>query len=102
MFNPFTKLNGKLRWFSQRWQVKNPKEKWFAISKFARIIHELVGVRLFSDRKNYWYTATPGICGAMYFLLNTYTIQYYLFRKEYVQLIECTYLVGPVVAVSSK
>lgn len=97
MLNPFTKLKTKFRWV---WHFRNPKEKWIAICKFARVIHELVGVRLFSDQKNYWYTAMPGICGAMYFLLNAYTIQYYSFRKEFIRLIECIYLIGPVVAVS--
>lgn len=99
--DPMEKFNlrTRLQAVRQRWQLKNPTEKWTSICKFAKVTHQLIGIRLFDDRKNYWYTASAGICAAIYFLLNFYTIHYYLFRREFVRLIECSYLIGPVVGV---
>lgn len=99
MLNPFKILKMKFRRFWCWWQAKNPIEKWIEIRGLFRVICELIGIRIFSDMKNYWYTASSAVCFLLYLLLNFYTIQYYLFRREFVRVIECIYLIGPIIGV---
>lgn len=99
MFNPFKSLKMKfwlvLRW----WRAKSPSEKWIDICGLCRLFCELIGIRNFSDMRNYWYTASAGVVFLAYLSLNFYTIQYYLLRREFVRVIECIYLFGPIVGV---
>lgn len=99
MFNPFKILKLKFRCFWCWWQAKSPSAKWIEICGLSRVVCELIGIRIFSDMKTYWYTASSGVCILVYLSLNFYTIQYYLFRREFVRVIECIYLIGPIVGV---
>ena len=95
----FKALRSKLHSICEWWMEKNPAEKWIAISDFGRIMCESIGIHVFSDMKNNWYSASCGICAAIYFALNFYTIQFYLRRNEIVKIIECTYFIGIVIGV---
>ena len=103
MFNPFKKLKSKWERMWDWWHVKSPEEKWDSIINVAKVAGDLVGARMFGDIKKVdWYT---GICGLMiliFFTTNIYTVQYYLLRNELVRGMECTYIVGVVVAVRMK
>lgn len=79
--------------------IRSPSEKWYTIRDFGQLLCELIGIRVFSDMENYWYTASCGVAAFIYFALDFYTIQYYLRRSDFVKVIECTYLVGAVVGV---
>lgn len=81
------------------WSNKSPAEKWESIIGIAKTFGNLVGVRVFSDLRLYWYSASPGVCIGIFYLLNLYTIQYYLRRGSFVRGMECTYLIGAVVGV---
>lgn len=81
------------------WTTKSPSEKWDSIIGIAKISGDLDGIRVFTDAKVYWYTATPGVCIGVFYLLNLYTIQYYMRRGEFVRGMECMYLIGAVVGV---
>lgn len=59
----------------QKWQIKSPQQKWALvyanIDKFCRII----GIRIFSDMKNYWFTYSTALMLTIYFVLVIYTVQ---------------------------
>lgn len=100
MINPYQWFRTQLRKIHDWWHTKNPKQKWDTIHDFGRIICDSIGIRIFSDMKNDWYTASATVCAIIYFVLNFYTIQYYLHRNDFVKIIECTYLIGFAVGVS--
>lgn len=93
------KFISPLRRIHEWWSNKIPAEKWETIISIAKISGNLVGVRVFSDLRVYWYSASPGICIGIFYLLNLYTIQYYMRRGAFVRGMECTYLIGAVVGV---
>lgn len=95
----FKTLRLKIRDIQALWRTKCPAEKWNAIRDVGRMISNLIGIRIFSNLDNYWYTASCGVCAIIYFSLNFYTIQYYMRRSEFIKIIECTYLFGIVIAV---
>lgn len=102
MLNPFKAYKNlvlSIRGVRRSWMAKSPPEKWNTIHDFGQSLCELIGIRVFSDMKNDWYTASCGVCAFIYFALDFYTIQYYLRRNDFVKVIECTYLVGAVVGV---
>lgn len=99
MFQIFKRLRSKIHGIRQWWMAKSATEKYEKIRICSRLICELIGIRIFSDMKNYWYTVSCGVCAIIYFSLDFYTIQYYLYRREFVKIIECTYLFGIAIAV---
>lgn len=99
MLKAFNRLRSKFYGIREWWMAKSPAEKWITISDLGRIMCESIGIRVFSDMKNYWYTASCGVCAFLYFGLEFYTVQYNLRRNEFVKAIENIYLVGAVVGV---
>lgn len=102
MLNPlkaYKKLVLNIRGAQRSWKIKSPSKKWDTIHEFGQLLCELIGIRVFGDMENYWYTASCGVCAFIYFALDFYTIQYYLRRRDFVKVIECSYLVGVVVGV---
>lgn len=71
-----------------KWQRKTPKEKFDDLYRLGDKMCRLVGIRIFSDMKVYWYTASDGIMYAIYFLLVIYTIDYYTKRGEFLRGLE--------------
>lgn len=100
MFNSFNTLKSKYQNAQRAWQSKSPADKWDTIHNIGRFESDIIGIRLFSDMKVNWYSASCGVLIVIFFLLDIYTIQYYLRRNEFVRGMECTYVVGIVVAVS--
>lgn len=100
MFATFKPLKWNINRIKGWWQAKSPRQKWIAMELFGRRICELIGIRTYTDMKNYWYTASSGVTAAIYFALNIYTIQYYFYRNEFDKIVECTFLVGAVIGVS--
>lgn len=98
-FQAFKRLLTKIRGIRQWWMSKSPRYKYETIHNVSRVVCASIGIRVFSDQRNYWYTASCGVCAVIYFALDFYTIQYYLRRNEFVKIIECTYLIGIVIAV---
>ena len=101
MFNPVKLFKWNFHRLNEWWRAKNPREKWISIDIFGRRICESIGVRAYTDQKNYWYTASSGVAAGLYFALNIYTIQYYFHRNQFDKIVECTFLVGAVIGVSS-
>ena len=101
IFGALKKIQLKYQNAREKWMAKTPWQKWKFFYSLGKASSELIGIQVYSDMKNYWYTAIPGVCILMYFLLNFYTIQYYFHRMEFVRLIECIYLIGPIVGVSA-
>lgn len=100
MLNPFGSFQSRYKDFKEKWHNKTPKEKWQSVYNFSKMTCEIIGIRVLSDIKNYWYTISCGLDGILYFVLVTYTVQYYFRRGEYIRSMECTCLIGIVVLVS--
>lgn len=100
MKTPFKWLLSKLWQIQEWWCSKDPKQKWDLLHDFGRVMCESIGIRIFSDMRNYWYSASCGVCAFLYYLLEFYTIQYYLRRNQFIEAIECISLVCAVFGVS--
>lgn len=99
MLKTYKKWKIKLQHIRGWWQNKNPEQKWDFIIEIGNVPGELIGVRVFSDMKLCWYTGVTAAMIATYFLLNIYTIQYYVRRGEIVRSVEGLCVVGVVVGV---
>lgn len=84
----------------KKWLSKTPKEKFNVLYEIGNKMCRLVGIRIFSDMKVYWYTASDGIMYAIYFLLVIYTIVYYTKIDEFLRGLQSTVVIGIVVTVS--
>lgn len=102
MGNQLETLKSKFHRIRDWWKDKTPAQKWDTIMKIGIVPGHLIGVHLFCDLINTWYSASCGLMIAMFFVLNSYTIQYYLRRGAVVRGMECTYLLGVVVGVCEK
>lgn len=101
MLNTFGILQSKYRNIRKKWQEKTPKRKWDFIFNIGRVMSELIGLRIFSDMKIYWYTASSAVLLTLNYFVTAYTIQYYFRRSEFVRGIECTCFVGITTLVGS-
>lgn len=100
MLSLFTSARRTYENVKDKWQTKTPKQKWQHIYNSANVVCEVIGIRILSDMKNYWYSASCGLVGGLYFSLLIYTAQYYFKRKEFTRVLECTCLIGMAVPVS--
>lgn len=94
ILNPLITLRATLHEIRNWWLNQRPAHKWMLISDFGRMICETIGIRNFSDMKNYWYTASGGVCLLIYTILDVYTIYYHWRRNEIIKIAECSYLIG--------
>lgn len=98
--NLLHKLKSKFQFRNVHWwHVKSPKEKWDFVQNVGRTAGNLIGVNLFSDLKLILYTATCALLILLFFILELYTIQYYLRRSAFVRGMESTYLIGVAIGV---
>lgn len=102
MVNLFQKFKTKYQKFGQWWKMKSPEEKWDFIVNVGRSAGNFIGVHLFSDLKVFLYTVTCALLIVMFFILEFYTIQYYLRHGEFVRGMESTYLIGVATGVCVK
>lgn len=96
MFGQLKKLQLKRK----QWDKKTPKQKWQSVYNFNKLLAELIGLRILSDMKNYWYSAVIGVIIIFYIITATYTAQYYSMRGEYFRSLECFCVSGIGVTVS--
>lgn len=100
----------KLKFFTKKqfdklkafWDAKTPKQKWQTIMNVPTKMLELIGVRLLSDMKVYWYSYLGGSLAVLYVSLVSYTLLNHFFKGEYLEGLECTYTAGTVSLVSLK
>lgn len=100
LFHLLKTLRLKIRFLQEKWQAKTPKQKFDFFHDMGQLTSEMIGVYIFGDLKNNWYSAFGGICGMIYFALNIYTIQYYCRQSKYARGLQCTYLIGMIIVVS--
>lgn len=100
MLNPYKSIQNMHEKILIKWRNKSPHQKWKTVYNFARTTCESIGIRVLSDIKNNWYTASCGLDGLLYFALVIYTVQYYFKLGNYVRSMECTCIIGIPVLVS--
>lgn len=83
----------------EKWRIKTPKQKWQFIYNIGDFMCDLVGIRVFKDLKNYWYTASCGLGASVYFITVTYTMIYYFKQNAFLRGVQCLCLFGHAVTV---
>lgn len=90
------------RWmrFKEKWQMKTPKQKWLFIYAFGARASDLIGITVYGNMQNYWFSYFPGLMGIFYFSTVFYTLWYYITIGEIARGMQSTSMVGIVVTVS--
>lgn len=88
-----------LKIFKHNWHIKTPKRKWKFIYNGADMLCELIGVRVYSDMENYWFTYSAGAVFIFHSMLMAYTIQYYAKQSQILKGMECTCSIGIAITV---
>lgn len=102
LFDVLKKLRTKYRNLKEKWtNAKTPRQKWQCIYSTGNFFAELLGVQVYSDMKNYWWTATGGILGLLYIFITIYTVQFYLRQNNFTRALACSYPFGLFTLVSS-
>lgn len=99
IFTVLKRLKSKFKHARKSWYEKTPKGKWEFLYLLGNTLCKLIGIRIFSDMKKYWYSGTVGLLGVSYCILNTYTIQYYIRKNNLDRCLQCSYLLGIAFAV---
>lgn len=84
----------------EKWMSKTPWQKWNFIYNAGKTFSELIGIKVYSDMKFYWLTASGGILGLVYLSLTIYTVQYYLRQHNFTRAMACSYTFGIFILVS--
>lgn len=87
-------LLSKYRAALKNWRHRTPKQKFNVLFNIGRVMSEMIGLRVYSDMKIYWYTGSCGILCLLNYAMTFYTIQYYFRRNEFVRGMECTCFIG--------
>lgn len=82
------------------WRMKTPKQKWLLVYNVGAKMSDLIGVTVYGDMKNYWYSYVPGIMGIIYFLTVFYTSWIYYVKGEIFKGMQPTCYFGIVISVS--
>lgn len=96
---PRLPLKNSIQKLMKKWQFKTPKQKWQFFYDIGDFLCELVGIRVFGNMKNDWYTASCGLMATFYFMLCIYTINYYFKQSAFLRGIECLCVFGHAVTV---
>lgn len=80
--------------------MKTPKQKWLVIYWIGAKFSELIGVTVYGDMQNYWYSYFPGIMGLIYFLTVFHTTWRYFLKGEFSKGMQSTCPLGIVCSVS--
>lgn len=85
----------------ERWQMKTAKERWISIYNFGgKMTETLVGVRIFSDMKVYWFSYSGGTLMMIHFasMFNTLWVSHK--RNDLLTGLQCTGTLGMCISVS--
>lgn len=91
IFAGIEKLRTKYRNAKENWMAKTPWQKWNCIYNVGNLFAELLGIQVYSDMKNYWFTAVGGLLGLLYLCLTFYTVQFYLRQSNFTRAMACFY-----------
>lgn len=83
----------------EEFHSKTPKQKWEMVFNIDSLICGLVGLRVFRDMQNKWYSYFGAAMSFGYTFLVIYTLWFYFHRGEYLKGMECTYTAGTVTVV---
>lgn len=98
--NKMSRLLAKFKLLRDEWNNKMPVEKWYIIYNFTDKLCRLIGIRVYGDMKNNWYSAAPGLACGLYFFTVIYTTHLYSKNGELLWGIQSSCISGIVVTVS--
>lgn len=81
------------------WNIRSPGQRWRIVYLIGKASSDLIGVTVYGDMKNYWYSYFPGLMGFFHISMVFYTVWYYFSRGEYKRGMECTITSGFVITV---
>lgn len=85
----------------KHWRKKTPKERWILIYNFGgKMTETLVGVRIFSDMRVYWFSYSAGTLMMIHFasMINTLWVAHK--RNDILSGLQCTGTLGMCISVS--
>lgn len=84
----------KYKSFKERWLSKTPKEKWSFCHKIGDFALRLIGVRVFSDNKIYFWSYSNLILLASYVSLAMYSIFICIMEDKFEECFKCLCISG--------
>lgn len=94
LFGSLKELRSKYRNAQEQWMIKTPWQKWKHLYNIGKAFGESIGIRVYGDMKNTWYTASGGVLGLIYLFLAIYTVQYHLRQRNFTRAMACSYAFG--------
>lgn len=79
--------------------MKTPKQKWQTVHSVGTKLCETIGIKVFTDMKNDWYSYCGATIALAYMSLIFYTIWFYFTQGRFLRGTECTYTAGIVTLV---
>lgn len=99
MFKVLNKLK-VLDNLKEEWRMKTPKQKWIFIYNIPAKLGELIGVRVLTDLKVFWYSYICLAAGFVQFSTVAYTVWIYYQRGRFLEGLQCTSTLGIVISVN--
>lgn len=89
-------------YLQKQWNIRTTKERWNLIYMIGKLSSDSIGVTVYGDMKNYWYSYFPAFVGIFQTSMIVYTISFYCSKGDYKRAMECTCPAGVLVAVRIK
>lgn len=83
-----------------KWFSKTPKGKLLFGLKVSDIVLSLVGLKLHSDNKRYFWTYSSGVLIIIYYILALYTVYIYKAENNTLESLKCFCVFGVVTSVN--
>lgn len=91
------------RWrrITREWYLRTPRQKWMLIYGIGAKASEAIGVTVYGDMNNYWYSYFPGLVGMVYSSMLLYTVVHNFAKGDYTKGLQCTCWIGVLISVCS-
>lgn len=88
-------------YLENQWDIRTARQRWHLVYMVGRFASHLIGVTVYGDMKNYWYSYFPAFLGFFHSSTIVYTVCKYFLQGEYKRGMECTCVGGMVIAVKA-
>lgn len=82
------------------WAEKTPKQKFERIYKISNYMLRAIGIRVFTDDTQYWWTYSGYVAILSYFSITVYTIVYHITHNQFLKGFNAVCLSGVLVSAS--
>lgn len=83
----------------REWYLRTPRQKWMLIYWIGAKASESIGVTVYGDMNNHWYSYFPGFVGFLYQSMVLYTLVHNFVEGDYAKGLQCTCWLGVTISV---